>query len=87
MTVATKLREPYRTVYQDCIALIKRARSNGKSWGHILFCGQGDPMKAREFLARHIEEDDWPADMTYSRWTALVHRLSKEERTKAEAAL
>lgn len=80
--MATKLREPYNMYYDVCISLIRRARSKGKSWGHILLCGQGDPMKAREFLARHIEEDCWPADMTYARWKALVHRLSKEERER-----
>ena len=85
--MATKLKEPYHTHYQDCIALITEARGRGKSWGHILLCGQGDPMKAREFLARHIEEEGWPNDLTYARWKALVHRLSKEERTKAEVAL
>ena len=85
--MATKLREPYRTVYQEGIDWILTARKAGKSWGHILLCGQGDPMKAREFLARHIEEDCWQADMTYARWKALVHRLSKEEREREANAV
>lgn len=84
--MATKLREPYRTVYQECIDWILTARKAGKSWGNILLCGTADPMKAREFLAQHIKEDYWPEDLTYSRWKAIVHRVSKEERVKESVA-
>lgn len=85
--MATKLREPYRTVYQEGIDWILTVRKAGKSWGHILLCGQGDPTKAREFLAQRIEEDYWPEDLTYARWKALVHRISKEEREKGANAV
>lgn len=80
--MATKLRTPVNTVYAEPIAWIKRHRAMEKSWGNILLCGTGNPTDARLFLTYQQTENGWPEDLTYARWKALVHKMSKEEREK-----
>ena len=85
--MATKLKEPYQSHYHASVSWVKRAREAGKTWEYILLCGKADPRQARDFLARKVEAFNWPAEMSYARWKALVHRMCQEEKAKEAVSL
>lgn len=67
----------YDTKYDYCKTWIKKKRDKGFTWDDLKLACKSNDKDLECFLNSHIDDDDWPEDLTASSWKQLVKELEE----------